>query len=199
MYGRLTGEVVLQERTTVTIDVQGVGYEVTVSEPLLAALGPDPMPATLYIRTITREDGTTLYGFADPQERRVFDWLLTVTGCGPKVAMSLLSQVGEASIVTAIAQQDSKALTRASGVGTKLAERIVLELKDKMGEEMLSRRLPAMGTAVAVVKSGPVDDLVEALMALGYRRAEAEVARDAAPEDADMPTRLRAALAVLRK
>jgi Holliday junction DNA helicase RuvA len=184
MIGRLRGELLEVEGNLAIIDCGGVGYEVTIPESVLLQLAAPGEQVNIFTRQIFREDGVSLYGFLLPFQRRVFDLLISVKGCGPKVALSLLGQVGEDSILSGILSQDSKILARASGVGPKLAERIVLELRDKMNEEALLRRIEAALPA----SSGPVkggDELVEALMALGYSRREAEHAAGPARDSAD--------------
>lgn len=176
------------------VDVHGVGYEVLVPESVLAQL-PTEGAVELYVRQIFREDGVTLYGFLEPFQRRMFDLLLEVKGCGPRIALSLLSQVGEDAVSGAILAQDTKTLIRATGVGLKLAERIVLELKEKIAGETLMRKVE-----VQARRSAPADALVDALLALGYRRAEAEIAADQARDKGEtVEEQLRAALRSLAK
>jgi Holliday junction DNA helicase RuvA len=118
--------------------------------------------------------------------------LLTVTGCGPKVALALLGQVGEESIIHAVLAQDPKTLTRATGVGTKLGERIILELREKMHKESLALKIDRSKSAS--------DDLVDALLALGYRRQEAETAAETArAAGGTIEAQIRAALQNLRR
>jgi Holliday junction DNA helicase RuvA len=177
-----------------------VGYEVALPEAVLAQLPLPGEPVTLLTRQIVREDALTLYGFLQPFSRRLFDLLLTVQGCGPKVALALLGQVGEEAVAGAVLAQDSRALTRASGVGPKLAERIILELKVKMQEEALNRRLEAIVAPKKKQPTLPSDELVDALLALGYRRGEAEnAAAEARDRSDDVQEQLRHALRVLQK
>src|SRR5579862_7871035 len=137
MIGRLRGELIEIEGNMAVIDCGGVGYEVALPEAVLVQLPAPGDRVNLLTRQIFREDGVYLFGFLQPFQRRLFDLLLTVKGCGPKVGLSLLGQVGEDSIANAILAQDPKILTRATGVGPRLAERIVLELKDKIQEEAI--------------------------------------------------------------
>lgn len=199
MIGRLRGELVEVGGNQAVVDCGGVGYEVTVPEPVLLRLPLVGEPVDLLIRQIFREDGVTLYGFLEPFQRRLFDMLLTVQGCGPKVAMALLGQVGEDAVASAILSQDARALTRATGVGSKLGERIILELKTKIQEEALVRKIEA----VQPVRRKPApatDELVEALLALGYRRNEAETAaKEAREASPDLQEQLRHALRRLQK
>lgn len=193
MIGRLVGEVVEASEGVVLIDVHGVGYEVRA--PLsVQALLPDPGSiATLWIRTVVREDDISLYGFGSRDERRLFDLLTGVNGCGPKHSLALLGQVGEETILRAVQTQDPKPLTRATGVGARLAERIILELKDKVDVEIVTRK-------VSATPADPGDELVEALQALGYRRAEAEAAAQEFPaSEGTLEDRLRLALRRLQR
>lgn len=193
MIGLLRGCVVEIEGNLALIEVAGVGYEVIVPDSALGRLAPKS-DVTLYTRQIFREDGVTLCGFLDRNERRVFDLLLEVKGCGPKVAQALIGQVGADAISSSIIGNDAKTLSRASGVGQRLAERIILELKPKIekGTFVLG------GSAVAVI-SNPDRDLVEALVTLGYRRQDADMC--AGKIDADLPLdeRIKQALQLLKK
>lgn len=199
MIGRLRGVLIEVEGSLAVVDCGGVGYEVAMPEAALMRLPAPGEPVELITRQIFREDGTTLYGFIEPFQRRVFDLLLTVQGCGPKAALSLLGQLGEDAVAGAILAQDARVLTRASGVGPKLGERIILELKTKIQEEALMRKIEA---AVAPKKKAapPADELVDALLALGYRRNEAEAAaNDARERSADVQEQLRFALRTLQR
>ena len=198
MIGRLRGELLEVEGTMVVVDAGGVGYEVTVPEAVLVKLGPAGERVDLIIRQIFREDGVSLYGFLESFQRRLFDLLLSVKGCGPKVGLALIGQLGEDTVASAILTQDARVLARATGVGARLAERIILELKDKMQEETLHRKL----FAAAAPKKAPVvtDELVDALMGLGYRRVEAEGAAEAARDAVEgLADQLKFALDYLRK
>lgn len=180
MIGRLRGEFIGVEGALAIVDVGGVGYEVAMPDGVLASFHPG-QGVELLTRQIFREDGVWLFGFVDPFQRRLFDLLLTVKGCGPKVALALLGQIGEDAVASAILAQDPRVLIRASGVGPKLGERIALELRDKIQEEALLRKIQPATTR----PTAPSDELVEALLALGYRRSEAEGAAQEAREAAD--------------
>lgn len=165
------------------VDAGGVGYEVQLPDAVIVQLPPIGEQVSLLIRQIFREDGVSLYGFLLPFQRRLFDLLLSVKGCGPKVGLALIGQVGEDAVAAAILAQDPKTLTRASGVGARLAERIILELKDKIQEEAFLKRIQA---AAPSKKAPPIEDeLVDALLNLGYRRNEAEAAAHEARGQAD--------------
>jgi Holliday junction DNA helicase RuvA len=179
------------------VECGGVGYEVLVPESVLVQMPPPGEEVDLRIRQIFREDGVSLYGFQEAFQRRLFDLLLSVKGCGPKIGLALIGQLGEQGIVGAIASQDARSLSRAQGVGPRLAERILLELKDKIAEESLMRRA-ADSVQRRVPPIMPADDLVDALLSLGYRRQEAEsAAREVREESDDLQTQIKSAVAVL--
>lgn len=193
MIGLLRGTVVEIEGNLVLIEVAGVGYEVIVADSALSKLNPKT-EVMLYTRQIFREDGVTLCGFLDRGERRVFDLLLEVKGCGPRVAQALIGQVGADLVSTSIIANDAKTLSRATGVGQRLAERIILELRPKIekGAFVLSG-----GTAVVI--SSPDRDLVEALATLGYRRPDAELAASKVDTSLALDERIKLALQLLKK
>lgn len=197
MIGRLRGEVIEIEGNLAVIDVAGVGYEVQVPDTALVQMSPGTR-VDLLTRQIFREDGVSLYGFLAPFQRRLFDLLLTVKGCGPKVGLSLLGQIGEDAVATAILSQDARVLSRATGVGPKLAERIALELRDKIQEESFLRKIEAASGAKR--RSQPEDELMDALAALGYRKSEIEsVAKEARSTAEDVQEQIKAALRLLKK
>ena len=171
MIARLRGIVDSIEEGRCVIDVNGVGYLVFCSSRTLGGL-PEGV-TTLLIETQVREDAISLYGFATAAEREWFRLLTTVQGVGAKVALGILSALSPDQLIGAIAAQDKGALTRAPGVGPKLAVRLVTELRDKAGA------MPGGGAAALPVAATPQGDLADALSALtnlGYRRVEAEAA-----------------------
>jgi Holliday junction DNA helicase RuvA len=161
-----------------------VGYEVVLPESAMFRLPKPGEYLDLRIRQVVREDSITLYGFFDDAERRLFDLLTSVKGCGPKIALSLIGQVGEEAVCGAMLAQDSRVLTRAQGVGPKLAERLILELKEKIAEENLHRKI-ARAVVSGTATNGVSDELVQALLALGYRKPEAEAAAASARHEAN--------------
>lgn len=193
MIGRLKGEAVSVEGSLLVVDVGGVGYEVQVPDALAAQFSPGDA-CVLFTRQVVREDSLTLYGFDSVYARRLFDLLLSVTGCGPRIGLALLGQVGEETVTAAIVNEDARSLTRATGVGNKLAERIVLELREKVQLESLTQR----ATGATARRRGPDEELIDALMNLGYRRSEAESAAAQAGEGEESD-RLRRALQILRR
>lgn len=193
MIGLLRGSVVEIEGNLALIEVAGVGYEVIVPDSALGRLAPKS-DVTLYTRQIFREDGVTLCGFLDRNERRVFDLLLEVKGCGPKVAQALIGQVGADAISSSIIGNDAKTLSRASGVGQRLAERIILELKPKIEKGTF-----VLGGSAAAVVSNPDRDLVEALVTLGYRRQDADMCAGKIDSELPLDERIKQALQLLKK
>jgi Holliday junction DNA helicase RuvA len=178
MISRLRGNVIENAGGHLVLDVGGVGYEVAVTEATGGGLPPSPETTELYIRLINREGAWDLYGFAERSERDLFDLLIGVTGVGPKVALNLIGALGADRVAANIAAQDARALMVVSGVGQKLAQRLVLELAEKVA-------LLAPARAVADVATvGRVSDVESALIALGYPRAEARRAAMAAQRDA---------------
>jgi holliday junction DNA helicase RuvA len=157
------------------VDVGGVGYQVSCSARTLGALPAIGRPVSLYIETQLREDAIRLYGFAEEDDREWFGLLRGVQGVGSRLALALLSALPTAELAEAVATQDSKSLTRANGVGAKLAARIVNELKDKVGG--LASVRGAVVTALRPgVAGGPSTDAVSALVNLGYRQTDAYTA-----------------------
>jgi holliday junction DNA helicase RuvA len=167
---RLTGRVAQRDEASCVIDVNGVGYLVQASTRTLAALPAPPDPAVLLIETLVREDAILLYGFADNAERDWFRLLTTVQGVGAKVALSVLSALSPRDLVTAIATSDRASLTRAPGVGARLAVRLLTELRDKAGAMPSAPGLPA---TTPVRLPSVAEDAISALINLGYRRPEA--------------------------
>ena len=175
MIGHLRGKLLASSPEVIVLDVGGVGYEVwvplsTYYEVERAATGE----IGLHVRTVVRDDSLTLYGFWTERERLLFDKLLGVGGIGPKLARLILSTPPE-DLLAALAAGDVARLTRTPGVGKKTAERMVVELKDKVQE--LTADLPE-------VAATPTDsDLVEALVSLGYKKRDAEAAATAATDE----------------
>lgn len=172
MIAALTGRVEALQDGSCILDVNGVGYLVQASSRTLAALEPAPALTKLLIETHVREDAITLYGFADSAERDWFRLLTTVQGVGAKVALSMLSALSPRELIAAIAAGDKAGLTRAPGVGPRLAVRLLTELRDKAGAMPTSSGFAAPAARPASV----ADDTLSALINLGYRRPEAQAA-----------------------
>jgi Holliday junction DNA helicase RuvA len=164
----LTGRVEGIEADRCIIDVNGVGYLVQASTRTLSALPAPPAIARVLVETQVREDAISLFGFADPAEREWFRLLVTVQGVGARVALNILSALSPSELIGAIAAQDRASLTRAAGVGAKLAVRLLTELRDKAGA------MPTTAFLTTSAQPGGVEaDALSALANLGYRRVEA--------------------------
>lgn len=172
MYYSIKGTVLLAEANMVVIEAGGVGYQIHTSYPSARSVRPGEV-AMLYTYLQVREDAMDLYGFTTKQEKECFQLLIAISGVGPKAALAILSAVTPDQLALAVMAQDEKALTVAQGVGKKLAQRILLELKDKLagGMEAVSG---STGTVAAIPAAGSaVEDAIAALMVLGYPRAVA--------------------------
>lgn len=165
MIASLRGRLLEKEPARVVIDVHGVGYEVSIPTTTFTALPTPGDEVSLEIHTHVREDTLALYGFSSRQERRVFERLITISGIGPRLAVTILSGGSVDGLVGAIRRGDLARLTSIPGVGKKTAERIVVELKDKLQD--LSAEAP---------KPAVESDVLSALENLGYSRALAEAA-----------------------
>ncbi|GBQ93136.1 Holliday junction branch migration protein RuvA [Asaia krungthepensis] len=172
MIGLLTGIVVSTETDRCILDVNGVGYLVSASTRTLANLPAAPEKTRLLIETVVREDAIQLFGFLTADEQEWFRLLTTVQGVGAKVALAILSVATPGDLVLSISAGDKAALTRAAGVGARLAERIVTELKSKVGKMPTSGATPIGRSASAAIGSVEADAL-QALAGLGFRRVEA--------------------------
>jgi Holliday junction DNA helicase RuvA len=170
MIAMLAGVVEQAVAEGVVVDVNGVGYLVFASARTLARVPARGEPLKLLVETHVREDHIHLYGFADEAERAWFRLLTTVQGVGAKLALAILGVLGPDALVSAIMAQDKAALARADGVGPKLAQRIVNELKDKVGGIALG---PAAAVGAAAAPKGAAADAVSALVNLGYSRSDA--------------------------
>lgn len=168
MIGRLTGRLDVVADDQVILDVQGVGYRLACSARTVSALAGQEGDARLLVETIVRDDRIVLYGFADAAEQAIFTMLTTVQGVGPRGALAILSVLGPDDLVDAVRANDRRAITRASGVGQKLAARIVTELADRLGDMALPSESGG-GTAGGSVES----DAIAVLVNLGYTRSEA--------------------------
>jgi holliday junction DNA helicase RuvA len=196
MIAHLRGKLIQKEPGQAIVECAGVGYDVVISVPTFTALPSVGAETSLHIHTQVSEDQIALFGFLDPQEKRLFERLITVSGVGPKLAIKILSGLSPERTVQAIRSQDHAQLTRIPGVGKKLAERLVVELKDKLDDF-------AVAPSPSAVAGPAVDDVLSALTNLGYQRPAAEKAieKSVAKEKelaADFDGLFRAALKVIR-
>jgi Holliday junction DNA helicase RuvA len=197
MIAFLRGRLLSKTPNRAIVECGGVGYDATISVATFTSLPPEGAEARLHIYTHVREDQIALFGFAEPDEKRLFERLLTISGIGPKLAITVLSGIDASRLVTAIRGGDHATLTRIPGIGKKTAERVVLELKDKLDDM-------AVAPSAAASSMGPAgDDALSALVNLGYARPVAQRAIEAAiakqPEAAqDFEVLFRAAMAAIR-
>ena len=175
MFYYLNGKLALAEPNTAELDCGGVGYRLTVSGSTLGHLaGKLNAEVRLYTYLAVREDGIELFGFFELAERHAFEMLLGVSGVGPKAAISVLTLLSPAALSVAVATEDKKAISKASGIGPKTAARIILELKDKIAKELSADMSDTddTGTGALPAESGIFSDALNTLLVLGYSRPE---------------------------
>jgi Holliday junction DNA helicase RuvA len=196
MIAHLRGRLLAKQPNQIVVEAGGVGYDVAISVGTFTALPAEGAEVALHIHTQVREDLLALFGFLTRDEKRIFERLITVSGVGPKLAITILSGLSGERLVSAIRGHDHAMLTKVPGVGKKLSERLVVELKDKL--EDLAVAPPAMAAA------GPAaEDVLSALVNLGYSRPAAQKAIEGAvakdkSAGADFEHLFRAALAGIR-
>ncbi|MHB8391044.1 MAG: Holliday junction branch migration protein RuvA [Acidobacteriaceae bacterium] len=195
MIAHLRGRLLSKTPQTAVVEAAGVGYEVTISIPTFTALPAEGNEVALLVYTHVREDALALFGFTTAAEKRLFEKLLSISGIGPKLAITVLSGLPPERLIAAIHGQDHVTLTRIPGVGKKTAERIVLELKDKL-KELAPTTIASAATPVS-------EDVLSALVNLGYPRATAQKGVEGAiartPEAGrDFETLFRAAMAAMQ-
>lgn len=196
MIAHLRGKLLVKHPNQAIVEVGGVGYDVTITVPTFSDLPGAGSEVALHVHTHVREDVIALYGFLRTAEKSLFEKLLTVSGIGPKLAITILSGMPADDMVNAIRGGDVARLTRIPGIGKKTAERMVLELRDKLPAQAASPEAPA--PAMNAVE----EDVISALVNLGYQRAAAEKALTAVTlkeKSAGFDTLFRAALGSLSK
>ena len=192
MIGRLSGVLLEKNPPQLLLDVQGVAYEVDVPMSTFYNLPATGERVTLFTHLVVREDAHLLYGFGSENERRAFRQLVKVNGIGAKIALAVLSGLSVAELARAITLQEPGRLTKIPGIGKKTAERLLLELKDKLGVEVT--------TAIGVHRAPPVaSDVLHALIALGYSDKEAVHAVKQLPDGVAVADGIRQALKLLAK
>lgn len=191
MIGKLTGTLLEKNPPEVLVDCAGVGYEVQVPMSTFYNLPALGERVSLLTQFIVREDAQLLYGFASAPERATFRELIKVAGVGPRTALGILSGMGVADLAQAITLQEAGRLVKVPGIGKKTAERLLLELKGKLGADMGSARAHASTEAQA--------DILQALLALGYNDKDAATALKALPPDVGVSDGIKLALKGLAK
>ena len=192
MIGRLSGTLVEKNPPQILLDVQGVAYEVDVPMSTFYNLPGTGERIVLFTHLVVREDAHLLFGFGTEQERRAFRQLVKISGIGARTALSVLSGLSVAELAQAVTMQDSGRLTKIPGIGKKTAERLLLELKDKLGADVT--------TTVGIHRAPPASaDVLNALLALGYSDREAVAAVKTLPDGVAVSDGIRQALKVLAK
>lgn len=191
MIARLTGRLVEKHPPSIVVDVHGVGYELDVPMSTFYHLPATGQEVTLLTHLVVREDAHLLFGFGSEGERQLFRQLLRISGIGARTALSLLSGLSVAEVQAAVAQQDSARLTRIPGIGKKTAERLLLELKDKLG--------PVAGSPAQTAAAPAGDDALNALVALGYSDKEARAALARLGPELPVQDAIRQALRILAR
>ena len=185
MIGKLTGQLLEKNPPEVLLDCHGVGYEVLVPMSTFYNLPAVGERVSLLTQFIVREDAQLLYGFATQEERQAFRELIKINGVGPRTALAVLSGMGVADLAQAVSLQEAGRLVKVPGIGKKIAERLLLELKGKLGADM-GARAQAVNDAQA--------DILQALLALGYNDKEAASALKALPADVGVSEGIKLAL-----
>jgi len=199
----LRGTVARVEANSVVVDVGGVGYRAFVPLTVLSVLPEPGGPVTLHTTMVVREDDITLYGFGSTEEQALFGVLTSVSGVGPKVALSMLSVMDAPALARAIASSDTRALTKIPGIGPKLAQRVCYELGERVAEMAFAQRVEALASTASAEENAAFEDVVEALVNLGYSRTDARKAAEraiaAAADKAHAPGLIREALSLLTR
>jgi Holliday junction DNA helicase RuvA len=179
MIAHLRGKLLSKHPNHAVVETAGVGYEVHISVPTFSELPPNGADVSLHIHTHVREDLLALYGFLHPVEKQLFEKLITVSGIGPKLAITILSGMAADAMSRAIRGNDVARLTKIPGIGKKTAERMVLELRDKLPESVAgsTQAIPALNAVE--------EDVLSALLNLGYQRPAAEKALATASKNAN--------------
>jgi Holliday junction DNA helicase RuvA len=190
MIGRLTGILLEKNPPQVVLDVHGVGYEVEVPMSTFYNLPANGEKVALLTHLVVREDAQLLYGFGSSSERETFRQLLKISGVGARTALAVLSGLSVAELTEAVTAQETARLTRIPGIGKKTAERLLLELKGKLGADLVA--------AVGINRAAPASsDVLQALLALGYSDKEASAAVKKLPEGLAVSDGIRQALKLL--
>lgn len=178
MIAHLRGKLISRRPNQVIVETGGVGYDVTVSVPAFSELPSLGSEVALHVHTHVREDQIALYGFLRPEEKELFEKLITVSGIGPKLAITILSGMPAEQMVNAIRGSDLVRLTKIPGIGRKTAERMVLELRDKLPAGMAVDQAPVLPSL-----SATEEDVLSALVNLGYQQLAAEKAMERLGKD----------------
>lgn len=176
MFAYIKGKLEIKHNDYVVVEANGIGYKILTSVSTVNAAGAIGEEVKLYTYLYVREDIMSLYGFFTQEEMNIFELLISVSGVGPKAAIALLSSVSPSELSLAVIMNDSKTLTKAQGIGMKMAQRIVLELKDKIKKEQITKELSDIEATPCSSDSSRINEAVSALMVLGYSQIESNKA-----------------------
>ncbi len=176
MINNIKGEITYADAQFIVVECGGIGFKCFASLNTLQSIGKVGSKVNVFTYLAVKEDALDLYGFADQAEMEAFKMLITVSGVGPKAAIAVLSEFSTDKLAIAIASSDVKAITRANGIGKKTAERIVLELKDKMAGISLGDSSSSVASASSIAEESDAAEAVAALVALGFSQSDAAVA-----------------------
>ncbi len=185
MYAYIKGTLAYKHNDSIVVEANGVGYKINTSLSTIESAGPEGSEVKVFTHLYVREDILSLYGFVSQEELGMFELLITVSGVGPKAAVSMISAISPSKFGLAVITDDAKTLTRAQGIGSKMAQRIILELKDKIKKEQLAAVSGVLKEqTVSDARSGSKSsEAVSALMVLGYTAVEASRAVSAVYSD----------------
>lgn len=174
MIGRLRGRLLAKQPPRLLVEVQGVGYEVEAPMTTFYALPETGSEVTLHTHLVVREDAHILFGFSRQAERDLFRHLIRINGVGPRLALAIMSSMTTAELIACVNERDAATLTRVPGIGKKTAERLLVELGDRLADFGAAPAAAGGGEAgLAPAAAGPVEEAVSALIALGYKPPEA--------------------------
>ena len=193
MIGKLTGQLLEKNPPQILVDCHGVGYEVDVPMSTFYQLPAIGQTVSLLTHFVVREDAQILYGFGNAAEREAFRQLIRISGVGPRTALSVLSGMSVTELAQAVTAQEAGRIVKVPGIGKKTAERLLLELKGKLGAD-----LPALGAAASAVGDAAAD-IQQALMALGYNEKDAAAALKALPAGVGVAEGIKLALKALAR
>lgn len=197
MIGRITGTLLEKSPPQIIVDVGGVGYEIDVPMSTFYGLPATGQKVSLFTQFVVREDAHLLFGFASADEREAFRQLIKVSGIGARTALAVLSGLSVSDLAQAVTLQETGRLVKIPGIGKKTAERLLLELRDRLG-----KALPTLATAAGSTTPSPANDrsdILNALLALGYNEREALAAMKGQAEDVSVSDGIRQALKLLGK
>ncbi len=207
MFYYISGPLAHLEYGTAVIDAGGVGYRLTISGTTYDSMPPNrsvdtPPVVRLYTYMAVREDGVELFGFSTQTELATFKLLISVSGVGPKAAMSILTLLTPEKFALAVCTDDKKTISKANGIGPKTAARVILELKDKLMKEnpgVASAASPSLGVGSSSAQRTPLSEAIDALLVLGYSRPEAMAALKDVDPTTDLESMIRLALKKLMR